>query len=293
METGARDRKQHHHRQETPVASGPSGEPQKPKGGDTEKGGRKAQARGAAQHGVQESRQETAPQHESGKGTVGPSSSSKGDTKASSSASPSRAPEKHGTDVKRDSSRPWKSRARGPKFNPSLTVPDPKDPPSSKGTSSDVDAQEPAAATTHESGVSTLTAEQGQAENSEKRRRKPHPKRFLQPQPDDLTSTLIKALSTRPFPDCPICFSPVHPAQSIWSCSPATPQVLGPAGDGSTPAPQYCWTTFHLKCVRSWAEKSVKALEVAWRNRGEMDKKGEWRCPGCQAKREIVPTSYW
>ena len=54
-----------------------------------------------------------------------------------------------------------------------------------------------------------------------------------------------------------------------------------------------CWTTFHLKCVRSWAAKSVKDVEEALRGRGEIGRKGDWRCPGCQLKRESVPHCYY
>ena len=32
---------------------------------------------------------------------------------------------------------------------------------------------------------------------------------------------------------------------------------------------QYCWTTFQVKCIRSWASKSVKDIADAWRARGE------------------------
>ncbi|KAI0000621.1 hypothetical protein BJV74DRAFT_876894 [Russula compacta] len=78
-----------------------------------------------------------------------------------------------------------------------------------------------------------------------------------------------------------ICFNPIRPEQPTWSCSPS----------GEKEA-QSCWNTFHLKCIQPWAEKSVKDMEEAWRARGE-EKKGEWRCPGCQSKREIVPRKYW
>ena len=162
-------------------------------------------------------------------------------------------------------------RTRAPKFNPGLTVPAPSTPEETPHISIPSNDSKPPQTSTR------------------KNRPRPIPSR---PVPDDLTSTLTRALSTRPYPDCSICFSAMHPPQPTWSCSPSIPQVLPASGDGSTSIPQYCWTTFHLKCVKSWAEKSVKELEAAWRNRGEMDKKGEWRCPGCQAKREVVPTGY-
>jgi transcriptional repressor NF-X1 len=119
-------------------------------------------------------------------------------------------------------------------------------------------------------------------------------------QKDDLTSTLTHALRTPPYPDCPICFSSIHPAQPTWSCSPSIPisTLTANSGDDSdVPAGRekpssYCWTTFHVKCIRSWAAKSVKDVSDAWRARGE-DRGGDWRCPGCQTKREVVPTGYW
>ncbi|KAJ7136015.1 hypothetical protein C8R44DRAFT_609441 [Mycena epipterygia] len=109
------------------------------------------------------------------------------------------------------------------------------------------------------------------------------PKHKPAPVADDLTSILTAALGTAPYPDCPICFSAVHPAQPTWSCSPSIPVLE---------TQQYCWTTFHLKCIRSWAAKSVKEVADAWTARGEPHRGGEWRCPGCQARRVAVPTSY-
>ncbi|KAG1729490.1 uncharacterized protein EDB91DRAFT_1159352 [Suillus paluster] len=111
--------------------------------------------------------------------------------------------------------------------------------------------------------------------------KKAKPPRPKLPPADDLTSTLTHALSTHPYPDCPICFNSIRPEQPTWSCSFSDPSENL----------QCCWTTFHLKCIRAWASKSVKDLEDAWRIRGE-ERTGEWRCPGCQAKRERVPSSY-
>ena len=106
---------------------------------------------------------------------------------------------------------------------------------------------------------------------------------------DDLASSLIRNLSTPPYPDCPICFSAIRPEHAIWSCSPSIHIVTS----SEAQVQQYCWTSFHVKCIRSWAEKSVKEVADALRARGEMDKRGDWRCPGCQAKREAVPSGYW
>jgi hypothetical protein len=62
----------------------------------------------------------------------------------------------------------------------------------------------------------------------------------------DLTSRLVHSFTHKADAlDCPICFNSIHPAQPIWSCS------LSETIDTC------CWTTFHLKCIRSWAQKSV------------------------------------
>lgn len=121
------------------------------------------------------------------------------------------------------------------------------------------------------------------------------------PTGDDLTSKLIRELSTPPWPECFICFAPIYAGQSTWSCSPLIP--ISPTfddehdhahtcGGHAEETAQCCWTTFHLKCIRPWASKSVKEVEEAWRVR-EIEREGYWRCPGCQAKRLVVPTSYW
>lgn len=125
-------------------------------------------------------------------------------------------------------------------------------------------------------------------DQGEKQKRKAKGKHWL-PQGDDLTSTLAREMSTPPYPDCLICFSPIRPDHAIWSCSPSNPIVVS----NEAQVREYCWTSFHIKCIRSWAEKKVKEVADAWRARGELDRKGDWRCPGCQAKREVLPSGYW
>ncbi|KIJ55328.1 hypothetical protein M422DRAFT_73278 [Sphaerobolus stellatus SS14] len=118
---------------------------------------------------------------------------------------------------------------------------------------------------------------------SEQNERPPRaPKRPKTPPPpdSDLTTRLIYALRTPPFPDCPICFNPLHPAQPTWSCS------------LSEEVSSCCWATFHLKCVREWARKSVKDVKDAFVARGQIGEEGYWRCPGCQTKRTYAPRTY-
>jgi hypothetical protein len=104
---------------------------------------------------------------------------------------------------------------------------------------------------------------------------------------DDLTSKLIHDLRTPPYLDCAICFNSIRPHEPTWSCSPSTP-VMPTEGSQQT---QCCWATFHLKCVRSWASKSVADVRQAHITRGE-DKPGQWLCPACRAKRTAEPSSY-
>lgn len=117
------------------------------------------------------------------------------------------------------------------------------------------------------------------------------------PKKDDLTSTLIHDLSTPPYPDCLICFSAIRPQEPTFSCSPTIPiasedeEEKKGAVKNAPVAAQCCWTTFHLKCIKAWASKSVKDTEAAWKARGE-DRPGVWRCPGCQSQRNVVPTVY-
>ena len=115
-------------------------------------------------------------------------------------------------------------------------------------------------------------------------------KKLSKPKGDDLTSTLTYALSTPPYPDCPICFIAIYPVEPTWSCSPSRFDLVDENREENASS-QCCWTTFHLKCIRSWAGKSVKELVDAWRARGE-NRNGEWRCPGCQSRRETVPNGY-
>ncbi|KIK58127.1 hypothetical protein GYMLUDRAFT_45677 [Collybiopsis luxurians FD-317 M1] len=111
---------------------------------------------------------------------------------------------------------------------------------------------------------------------------------LIEPDAGDLTSNLIRQLSFKPFLDCLICFAPIHPKQPTWSCSPLIPIQ----DDSSEHQPQYCWTTFHLKCIHEWAEKSYKEVKAAWEAREEFDKDGEWRCPGCQGRRNKLMRGY-
>jgi transcriptional repressor NF-X1 len=129
------------------------------------------------------------------------------------------------------------------------------------------------------------------------KRDEPSQPAYTLPKKNDLTSTLIHDLSTPPYPDCLICFSAIRPQEPTFSCSPTIPIASDDEAERNAPikgtavTAQCCWTTFHLKCIKAWAVKSVKETEAAWKARGE-DRLGVWRCPGCQVQRNVVPSVY-
>ncbi|SJX64040.1 related to Shuttle craft protein [Sporisorium reilianum f. sp. reilianum] len=92
----------------------------------------------------------------------------------------------------------------------------------------------------------------------------------------DLRSRLLAELSSGEY-DCVICYSTVTTRQATWSCS-------------------QCYSVLHLPCVRKWAESSVKKAQEhnAMQEDPEIrNRRGTWRCPGCQYAREDVPKIYW
>ncbi|KAN0060919.1 FKBP12-associated protein [Thecaphora frezii] len=92
----------------------------------------------------------------------------------------------------------------------------------------------------------------------------------------DLRSRLLAELASGQY-DCVVCYSTATTKQAVWSCS-------------------QCYTVLHLGCVRKWAEASVKKAEeqnAMQEDRAMRDKRGTWRCPGCQYAREDVPKVYW
>ncbi|KIM74148.1 hypothetical protein PILCRDRAFT_828564, partial [Piloderma croceum F 1598] len=137
-----------------------------------------------------------------------------------------------------------------------------------------------------------LTESSTEAASSAGSSNQPYKYKRSVPKGDDLTSNLIHALSTPPYPDCPICFAAIHPAQPTWSCSLSRDNRALDGDSKENESSLCCWTTFHLKCIKNWSSKSVKEIADAWRARGE-DRPGEWRCPGCQSKRVHVPDGYW
>lgn len=91
------------------------------------------------------------------------------------------------------------------------------------------------------------------------------------------------------------CFNPILPSQHSWSCLPpySPPSRTSPnnqitddiAKSDSDKWYAACYTPFHLHCIRDWANRSLVEDRERARVAGN-DGEGEWRCPGCQKKRE-------
>ncbi|KAH8549344.1 hypothetical protein BGW37DRAFT_535178 [Umbelopsis sp. PMI_123] len=81
----------------------------------------------------------------------------------------------------------------------------------------------------------------------------------------DLWTSLTHGLTTSTY-DCMICWDIVRPGHQTWSCD-------------------CCWAVFHLGCVQTWATKS---LHEATSNLPIKN----WRCPGCQYTRTVIPKEY-
>lgn len=128
-------------------------------------------------------------------------------------------------------------------------------------------------------GSSTQPAQNGSKASQNGRAKKPVVKVPATAEPveyADLRSRLLAELSSGEY-DCVICYSTVTTKQATWSCS-------------------QCYSVLHLPCVRKWAESSVKKAEEhnAMQEDPEIrNRRGTWRCPGCQYAREDVPKIYW
>ncbi|SPO46872.1 related to Shuttle craft protein [Moesziomyces antarcticus] len=128
-------------------------------------------------------------------------------------------------------------------------------------------------------GAPASSAQQGAKASQNGRAKKPAVKVPAVAEPveyADLRSRLLAELSSGEY-DCVICYSTVTTRQATWSCS-------------------QCYSVLHLPCVRKWADSSVKKAEEhnAMQEDPEIrNRRGTWRCPGCQYAREDVPKIYW
>lgn len=72
--------------------------------------------------------------------------------------------------------------------------------------------------------------------------------------------------------ECPICTSEVTGSSRVWSC-------------------KTCWTVFHLSCIKKWSTDEGSTLSQQ-RNVGDLPPPRQWRCPGCNLPKDILPSIY-
>lgn len=108
------------------------------------------------------------------------------------------------------------------------------------------------------------------------------------PKGEDLTSTLIHALSTPPYPDCPICFAAIYPAQSTWSCSPSHATHTFDGDSKENENSQCCWTTFHFKvsqrcilCIDTVPTRKHFVTGIVHPIMGKQEREGDRRRLAC------------
>ena len=73
--------------------------------------------------------------------------------------------------------------------------------------------------------------------------------------------------------ECPICTSEVARNSKVWSC-------------------KTCWTVFHLTCIKKWSQNEGSALDQQRVQNGDSLPPRQWRCPGCNLPKDVLPSSY-
>ncbi|RPA81228.1 hypothetical protein BJ508DRAFT_239239 [Ascobolus immersus RN42] len=97
------------------------------------------------------------------------------------------------------------------------------------------------------------------------RERKPQP----QKEGTEMMARIHKDISSGNH-ECMVCFGGVTRRSKIWDC-------------------KVCYTVFHLNCIQKWAQQAVNAPS---REEGADEPAKMWRCPGCQNKLAVVPSTY-
>ncbi|KAG9196586.1 hypothetical protein G6011_01707 [Alternaria panax] len=108
--------------------------------------------------------------------------------------------------------------------------------------------------------------------------RKSRPPRQKQPQAPKSTAPDI---ATRTHEDidnghyeCAICTEDVtRRTKGVWSC-------------------RTCWTVFHLGCIKKWSTNEGSAAARQQTQDGETPPPRQWRCPGCNLPKDILPKNF-
>lgn len=73
--------------------------------------------------------------------------------------------------------------------------------------------------------------------------------------------------------ECPICTNEVGRNSKVWSC-------------------KTCWTVFHLSCITKWSINEGSTLAQQRNTEGDLPPPRQWRCPGCNLPKDVLPSSY-
>lgn len=73
--------------------------------------------------------------------------------------------------------------------------------------------------------------------------------------------------------ECPICTSEIGSRSRVWQC-------------------RTCWTVFHLTCIKKWSTNEGSAAAQRQSQEGEVPPPRQWRCPGCNLPKDVLPSSY-
>ena len=102
----------------------------------------------------------------------------------------------------------------------------------------------------------------------------PHPRResFLKSKAADIPTRTHEDIANNLY-ECPICTNEIGPKSQVWQC-------------------KTCWTSFHLACIRKWSTNEGSAAAQRQPPEGELPPQRQWRCPGCNLPKDVVPSSY-
>ena len=73
--------------------------------------------------------------------------------------------------------------------------------------------------------------------------------------------------------ECPICTAEETRTSKVWSC-------------------KTCWTVFHLDCIKKWSTNEGSAMAQQQAQNGDLPPPRQWRCPGCNLPKDVLPTTY-
>ncbi|KAH7072924.1 hypothetical protein BKA63DRAFT_53784 [Paraphoma chrysanthemicola] len=74
--------------------------------------------------------------------------------------------------------------------------------------------------------------------------------------------------------ECAICTEEIkRHSRGVWSC-------------------RTCWTVFHLGCIKKWSTNEGSAAATQQAQDGEIPPPRQWRCPGCNLPKDVMPKSF-